>query len=135
MLAIAINDRSATFALIQATDQYVLSVPGISLVDASMYCGVTSMREVDKVRALSLELTNSATVPVPGLLRAIANVEMQKCSTISAGDHLMVVGEAKRFSVNKDVNELPLLSIGPYTGGYQLLRKKGIHRLGTVSGL
>lgn len=132
MLAIAINDRSSTFDLIQEANQYVLSVPGISLVDASMFCGVQSMRDVDKVQALSLELIDSATVSVPGLRRAIANVEMQKHMAVRAGDHLVVIGEAKRFAVNEGMNELPLLSIGPYTDGYNLLRKKGIHRLGTV---
>ena len=132
MLAVAINDKSSTYELIQETDQYVLSVPGTSLVDASMFCGIESMRDVDKVRALSLELIEGETVSVPGLRAAIANVEMQKHSAVKTGDHLIVIGEAKRFAVNKDIDELPLLSIGPYTDGYQILRKKGIHRLGTV---
>ncbi len=132
MLAIAINDKSSTFDLIQATNEYVLSVPGTTLVDASMYCGVQSMRDVDKVSALSLELIESETVSVPGLKAAIANVEMRKHSQIRAGDHLVVIGEARRFAVNKSNTELPLLSVGPHTEGYEVLRKKGIHRLGVV---
>jgi flavin reductase (DIM6/NTAB) family NADH-FMN oxidoreductase RutF len=133
MLAVAINDKSATYEHIQTVEEYVLSVPGPTLMDASMYCGLESMREVDKVKDLSLELVDSATVAVPGLLRAIANVELKKSCVLKTGDHLIVVGEVRRFAVNTAINELPLLSIGPYTDGYTLLRKKGIHRLGVVS--
>jgi flavin reductase (DIM6/NTAB) family NADH-FMN oxidoreductase RutF len=132
MLAIAINDKSSTFELIKQTSEYVLAVPGPTLLDASMYCGVVSMRQHDKVKALALELTGSATISVPGLKAAIANVEMRKTAEIKAGDHLVVIGEALRFAVNKDAGALPLLSVGPYTDGYEVLRKKGIHRLGTV---
>jgi flavin reductase (DIM6/NTAB) family NADH-FMN oxidoreductase RutF len=132
MLAIAINDRSATYKLIQKTSQYVLSVPGPSLLNASMYCGVESMKDVDKVAKLSLATVQSHTVAVPGLRNAIANIEMHKHSSFKVGDHLLVVGEATRFAVNKDVVELPLLSIGPFERGYKVMKKKGIHRLGTI---
>lgn len=133
MMAIAVHDKSATFELMPAADEYVLAVPGPSLVDAAMYCGIHSMRDVDKVEHLGLELTNSAKVRVPGLLRAIANIEMRKAATLRVGDHMLVVGEVVRFAVNTEMRELPLLSIGPYTDGYAVLRKKGIHRLGVVA--
>jgi flavin reductase (DIM6/NTAB) family NADH-FMN oxidoreductase RutF len=132
MLAIAINDRSSSFDLIQRADEYVLSVPGPTLLDASMFCGVESMRDVDKVSALALELIASQTISVPGLKRAIANVELHKRTQMRAGDHIVVVGEALRFAVNTGSTELPLVSVGPYTDGYEVLRKKGIHRLATV---
>jgi flavin reductase (DIM6/NTAB) family NADH-FMN oxidoreductase RutF len=133
MLAVAINDRSATYELMQTVEEYVLSVPGPTLLDASMFCGLESMREVDKVKELSLELVDSEIVAVPGLLRAVANVELRKAGVLKTGDHLIMVGEVCRFAVNTTINELPLLSIGPYTDGYTLLRKKGIHRLGVVN--
>ncbi len=133
MIAVAINNHSSTYELIQQTTEFILSVPGPSLVDETMYCGVQSMRDVDKVKHLALELVESETVSVPGLRRAIANIELQKVTSLNVGDHLLVVGEVRRFAVNTESRELPLLSIGPHTGGYELLRKKGIHRLGVVA--
>lgn len=133
MIAVSINDRSVSYDLIQQSSEFVLSVPGPSLVDETMYCGIESLRSVDKVQHLGLELVASERVNVPGLARAIGNVELRKCATVATGDHLLVVGEVLRFGVNVQLDELPLLSIGPYTAGYALLRKKGIHRLGTVS--
>lgn len=133
MIAVAINDRSSTFDLIQKANEFVLAVPGPSLLDAAMYCGVQSMRDVeDKVAALSLELSTSEAIAVPGLKMAIANVELEKRHQLRAGDHLMVIGEARRFAVNQHNKELPLLSVGPYTDGYEVLKKKGIHRLAVV---
>jgi flavin reductase (DIM6/NTAB) family NADH-FMN oxidoreductase RutF len=129
MMAVAVHNRSATYGLIQRSDSYVLSVPGIELVDTAMYCGTESMKDVDKVDHLKIELTEGVTVPVPGLKKAIANVEMTKVSTERTGDHILVVGRVARFGVNTDLEEPPLLSIGPNTVGYRLLRKKGIHRL------
>jgi flavin reductase (DIM6/NTAB) family NADH-FMN oxidoreductase RutF len=133
MIAVAFHDRSASYQLMQDTDEYVLAVPGNRLAEAAMFCGTTSMREVDKVTAIGLELCESQFVDVPGLKRAIANVEMRSVTQIKTGDHLLVVGEVLRFGVNKRSTELPLVSFGPDERGYRLIAKKGIHRLGTVN--
>lgn len=132
MMAVAVHNRSATYDLIQRTNTYVLSVPGADLVDEAMYCGVESLKTVDKVKQLGLELLASVTIPVPGLARAIANVEMTKAATHKTGDHITVIGRVRRFGVNEEKRVQPLLSIGPNTAGYKLLRRQGIHRLGVV---
>ena len=90
------------------------------------------MKELDKINELRIELVESERVSVPGLKTAIANIELKKTAAIPTGDHTILVGEVLRFSVNTSSNELPLLSVGPFTDGYKVLRKKGIHRLATV---
>lgn len=132
MMAIAIQNTNASYKQIQQTTQYVLAVPGPSLIDETLHCGILSSRDVDKVKTLRLELCTSEKIQVPGLLKAHANIELVKRSTMAAGDHLIVIGEVVRFAVNKTSGELPLLSIGPDTRGYRLLAHKGIHRIGTV---
>jgi flavin reductase (DIM6/NTAB) family NADH-FMN oxidoreductase RutF len=132
MIAIAINNRAASYLLMQHASEFVLSVPGPSLLREAMYCGVESFKDCDKVRDLSLEFMESETVSVPGLKSAIANVELRKHSSLEVGDHMLVVGEVKRFSVNQELDESPLLSVGPDTRGYRVLLKKGIHRLAVV---
>jgi flavin reductase (DIM6/NTAB) family NADH-FMN oxidoreductase RutF len=98
----------------------------------AMQCGIVSNVQEDKVERLGLELVASAEVAVPGLKRAIANLEMRKRAAIETGDHLLVVGQVLRFSVNTEKVELPLLSFGPDQRGFHLLAREGIHRLGTV---
>ena len=132
MLAIAIQNVNATYELIQRTDEYVLAVPGVSLAREALYCGTVSMRDADKVRTLNLQLLGSRHIKTPGFRQAIANIEMVKEDSIRVGDHLLIVGRALDFRVNENRTELPLPSIGPDLTGYDVLAKKGIHRIGTV---
>ncbi len=132
MMAIAIQNINASYEQIQRAHEYVLAVPGPSLVTETLFCGSMSSRQTDKVKSLKLDLCPSAVVAVPGLSRAIANIELAKRSSVETGDHLVVFGEVIRFSVNTELNELPLLSIGPVTQGYRLLAQQGIHRIATV---
>jgi flavin reductase (DIM6/NTAB) family NADH-FMN oxidoreductase RutF len=132
MMAIAVQDVNRSHELIQAADEFVLSVPGESMAKVTMACGRESLADSDKVKALGLELVQSSSVGVPGLLRAIANIELRKYAAIETGDHLLVVGEVLSYNVNIDNHERPLLSVGPRTDGYKVLEHEGIHRIGVV---
>ena len=97
-----------------------------------MACGRLSLRDVDKVKELKLELVQSTYISVPGLLRAIANIELAKRATLLTGDHILVVGEVLKFGVNKANRERPLVSLGPRVDGFDVLAHEGMHRLGVV---
>lgn len=133
MMAIAVHRINASYGLLDDLDDYVLAVPGRTLVEETLYCGVVSMRDEDKVRKLGVQLVQSENVETPGLAHAIANVELVKHGVVPTGDHSLLIGKVVSFRVNTDRNEAPLLSIGPDTTGYELLARKGIHRLGIVS--
>jgi flavin reductase (DIM6/NTAB) family NADH-FMN oxidoreductase RutF len=133
MMAVAIQNIAASYQLIQEAREYVLAVPGESLAKETLFCGVSSISEVDKVQKLGLELCPSEKISVPGINAAIANIEMLKETSIEVGDHILVVGRVVRFGVNRHSRELPLLSVGPNTRGFRVLARKGIHRIGTVA--
>jgi flavin reductase (DIM6/NTAB) family NADH-FMN oxidoreductase RutF len=133
MVAIAIHDINKTHELIQAASEYVLAVPGEDMVAETLLCGTQSVRNLDKVKASGLKLIPSEKIGTPCLAKAIANIEMVKQTAIRTGDHVLVVGRAVNFRVrNGSEDALPLVSIGPNTRGYQLLERKGIHRIATV---
>jgi flavin reductase (DIM6/NTAB) family NADH-FMN oxidoreductase RutF len=132
MMAVAIQKRSASYELIQNAEHFVLSVPGESLADASMFCGTTSMSKVDKVTHLGLPLLPSLSIDVPGISNAIANIEMERNALVKTGDHIVVIGRVLRFRVNTTLRELPLVSFGANEEGYRLLSRHGVHRIGTV---
>lgn len=133
MLAIAIQDSNASYEFIERAREYVLAVPGTSMLNETVYCGTTSARNVDKVRELNLHLLPSEKISVPGVRNAIANIEMLKESSVEVGDHILVVGRAVNFRVNVNSKDLPLLSVGPDTRGYKVLARQGIHRIGTIA--
>lgn len=125
-------DVNESYGLIRAASDFVLAVPGENMADATMVCGRRSVKRIDKVKALGFELVASRRIAVPGLLRAIANVELHKVAEIETGDHVLVVGQVLRFAVNTSVGERPLLSVGRDTRGYEVLSHEGRHRLAVV---
>jgi flavin reductase (DIM6/NTAB) family NADH-FMN oxidoreductase RutF len=128
MMAIAIQNINDGYRLVQHASEFVLAVPGEDMVREAMACGTDSAKDADKVRSLMIQLVPSDKIKVPGLARAIANIELQKKSTTECGDHLLVVGEVLKYGVNQKKGTRPLLSVGPDTGGYRVLLEQGIHR-------
>jgi flavin reductase (DIM6/NTAB) family NADH-FMN oxidoreductase RutF len=132
MMAVAVQKGNASYDQIKNASEYVLAVPGQSMLRETLFCGTKSGRDVDKIRALNLELCASSRVTVPGLQGAIANIEVARAICVESGDHVVAIGRVLRFAVNAGRRELPLLSIGPDTDGYVMLAHQGIHRIGTV---
>jgi flavin reductase (DIM6/NTAB) family NADH-FMN oxidoreductase RutF len=133
MLAMAIHNINRTYELIEKTSEYVLAVPGEDMVGEAVFCGTHSARDRDKILAMGIKFSPSQKIGVPGLAKAIANVEMVKHTTVITGDHALVVGRAVNFRVRRGSEDaLPLVSIGPNLCGYRLLAHLGIHRIATV---
>jgi flavin reductase (DIM6/NTAB) family NADH-FMN oxidoreductase RutF len=132
IMVVAIQNINASYKLAENTSEYVLSVPGKNLARETLSCGLKSMRDVDKISELNLELCQGKKVSVPGLKAAIANIELVKETIVQTGDHLLLIGRVVQFYVNSLTNELPLLSVGPDVRGYKVLAQSGIHRIATI---
>lgn len=133
MLAMAVHNINASYQLIQKATEYVLAVPGTNMVNETLACGLRSARDCDKLHLTGLKTVPSEKIGVPGLAKALANVEMVKHTSVVTGDHILVVGRAVNFRVKRNSgNALPLLSIGPNSTGYKLLAQHGIHRLASA---
>jgi flavin reductase (DIM6/NTAB) family NADH-FMN oxidoreductase RutF len=134
MMAFSIMHGAFSYALLEQAKECVLSVPGESLAKETLFCGLKSGSDVDKVRECGFKLIESEKISVPGISSAIANVELSLVNTIKTGDHLTGIGQVLRFGVNRENSENCLLSVGPNTAGYRVLARRGIHRIATVEG-
>jgi flavin reductase (DIM6/NTAB) family NADH-FMN oxidoreductase RutF len=132
MIAVAVQDINRSYELIQEASEYVLAVPGPSLASETLVFGWESSKTTDKRKATDIKLIPSEKVAVPSVREAIANIEVKKRAVVQSGDHVIVVGEALRFAVNKSRMERNLISIGPDTTGYRVLASQGIHRISVV---
>lgn len=132
MLAIAVQNCNYSYECFESAEEYVLAVPGESLVKPALLFGTTSGRGINKIADSGVGLTKSGTVKVPTLVGSLATLELVKHSQMVTGDHLLVVGRVTRMARNHSVTERPLLSIGPDTAGYELLFKHGQHRIAVV---
>ncbi len=132
MVAFSIQQGSRSYGLLLPGIECVLAVPGEGLVEETMYFGVRSGNQEDKLEVANAKLLRSNSVSVPGLALAIANIEVTVEAVVPAGDHKLAIGRVSDYRVRSGHNELPLLSIGPRTAGYKVLAKRGMHRLGVV---
>lgn len=132
MIAISIQNKNASFFQIRSADKYSLAVPGEALAKETLFCGTTSYRDCDKVAAAKLKLKRIKRERTFLLEGAIGNLLVTKTAEILTGDHITVIGEVRKFLANRTLKERPLLSIGPITTGYEILARKGIHRIGVV---
>lgn len=133
MMAVAIAKASFTSTLLEAGSEFVLGVPGESMADAVIQCGVESGRTIDKVAMFGLRLSAGDALKVPILEQCIANVELRAARLVPTGDHTTVIGEVAAFRVNVQNRERPLVSVGPDHSGYQLLARSGMHRIAVAS--
>lgn len=132
MMAFAVWRGSHTYTLLGDAVECVLAVPGERFANETLRCGLDSGRETDKIGALGLRLSSSATVSTPGLADCIANIECRIAHKIETGDHFTVIVEVLRYGVNPQNNQRCLLSVGARHDGYEVLAKHGIHRLAVV---
>jgi len=132
MMAFSLHRKSLSYELATINKSCVLSVPGESLAAVALLCGTRSGRGTNKVKDAGVILVQSETVPVPGIMQAKANIEMEIVNRIQTGDHLTVVGKVLKYAVNVHNKERCLLSVGPEHEGYDVLAQKGIHRIAVV---
>jgi flavin reductase (DIM6/NTAB) family NADH-FMN oxidoreductase RutF len=129
MMTFAVQKGAYSYDLLEAAEECVLAVPGERLAQETLFCGITSGRDCDKVNDCRLKLRSSSYVTLPGLEDAISNIELRIVNRVVTGDHLMAIGEVLRFGVNTTNRERCLLSVGPDTTGYHILAQRGIHRI------
>ncbi|HHQ4309165.1 flavin reductase family protein [Serratia fonticola] len=134
MLAISIEDRNYSYKLAVVASEMVLAVPGESLAEETMSCGFFSGRDVDKFSQCGFTKEVMPNVSIPGICEAIANIEIKIVNRVVTGDHITLFGEVVGYHLNESNIERNLLAIGPNILGYELLVKKGMHRLGVIAG-
>lgn len=132
MMAFSIQTGAYSYGLLEHAEECVLAVPGERLAEETLFCGLNSARDIDKVRECAIPLTESQLVKVPAISTAIANIELRLVQKIRTGDHQTAIGEVLRFAVNQQNSERCLLSIGPNVTGYRVLAQHGIHRVAVV---
>ncbi|ARA75351.1 hypothetical protein B5S52_05410 [Pectobacterium brasiliense] len=134
MISISIEDRNHSYHLAERSQEVVLAIPGESLADETMQCGFYSGRDVDKFSICGFKKLKLPNVEIPGIAEAIANIEVKVINRIKTGDHITLFCEVLGYHLNNSRVEKNLISIGPNTLGYDLLIKKGMHRIGVVTG-
>ncbi len=134
MIAVSIEKKNFSYHLAEHCNEIVLAIPGKSLANETMQCGFYSGKNVDKFSECNFTKLKLPNIETPGIAEAIANIELKIVDRIIIGDHITLFGEVLGYHLNQSVIEKNLIAIGPNTLGYELLVKKGMHRIGVIKG-
>lgn len=134
MIAVSFEKKNLSYELMKTASNFVLAVPGESLAEQAMKCGLLSGRTANKFHECSFTKQHLPHTNVPGISEAIANIELSVESRLITGDHLTVIGRVIGYHVNPKNVEKNLLAIGPNIQGYKLLVRKGLHRIAVIQG-
>jgi flavin reductase (DIM6/NTAB) family NADH-FMN oxidoreductase RutF len=131
MFAFALQLGSYSLELLKNNEKYTVCIPGENLLEATIFCGENSGRQIDKAKYLDIKICNSNKLKIPTLNNCIAYFELQTDKIIPSGNHELIISEVIAYNIQEDI-EKGLLSIGKDLTGYKLLKESGIHRIAII---
>ena len=122
MAVISIAPSRHSHGLISQSGEFVINVPPISLLKATVHCGTVSGRDEDKFQGASLTPEPAQMVSAPLIGECIGHLECRVVEQITAGDHTLFLGEIVAASAAEEL----------FDGVWQVddERAKTVHHLG-----
>lgn len=99
LVGVAIHPARFTHDLIKKSEQFVINVPGISLLKAVEICGTYSGRDVDKFVKAGITPVDALEVDAPLVEECLGHIECVLVDTYIVGDHTLFVGQVVAASV------------------------------------
>lgn len=133
MIAFSIEKRNHSFDLVMLASEVVMAVPGKSLAKQTMDCGFYSGRDTDKFELCGFSHQKMPMIKTPGINEAMANIELKITNKVLTGDHVTIFCEVLGYHLNENNIEENLLAVAESSIGYEILVKKGMHRIGIAN--
>ncbi len=92
-VSIAVRPSRHSNALLKASGEFCVNIPGADMVEAADTCGVTSGRDTDKWDATGLTAEASEHVAAPRIAECRYSLECRVVHTAELGAHDLFVGE------------------------------------------
>jgi flavin reductase (DIM6/NTAB) family NADH-FMN oxidoreductase RutF len=103
LVAISIAPKRHSHAMIEETKEFVVNIPTISILDATLFCGRRSGKDHDKFKEAKLTPLPSRKVRPPIIKECIAHLECELYSQYTTGDHTIFVGQIVAAYADKEV--------------------------------
>jgi len=114
MIAIAIAPGRFSHDLIERSGEFVVNVPGSSLLQAVWHCGTVSGRDGDKFRSAGLTEEPASVVGAPLVAECFGHAECRVTDAPVAGDHTLFIGEVVAVAVEEGAFDGHLVLRDPY---------------------
>jgi len=103
LLALSIRPTRHSYKMIKTTKEFVINVPTMDIVKETLFCGRRSGKQHDKFKETGLTPSPARMVKPPIIKECVAHLECKLHKKITAGDHIIIVGEILTAYVNEGV--------------------------------
>lgn len=93
LINISIKPSRYSHGLIKESGEFVINIPGVSLLEETDYCGVASGRTVDKFAATGLTAVPASCVKAPLIKECPVNLECVTTTIVSCGHYDLFIAE------------------------------------------
>jgi len=104
LLAISVAKSHLSAELIQKSEEFIINVPSLDLLDSVVYCGSHSGRGIDKFQEARLTPQKANRLMRASLIKeCVGHLECALRDVKEAGDHLLFIGEVIFASAEEDL--------------------------------
>jgi flavin reductase (DIM6/NTAB) family NADH-FMN oxidoreductase RutF len=120
LVAMSISPKRYSHALIEKTEEFVINIPTVKIVNETLACGNTSGRDHDKFEETGLTPIPAKKVKTPIIEECLAHLECKLHNQFETGDHTVFIGEIVEAYANK----------GVFTDKYDMNKAQMLYHLG-----
>lgn len=103
LVGLSIWKGSLTYENIKETKELTINIPSDKHVDIVYKAGILSGREVDKIKALGLQLVNSSVIQTPGLGDMLGFLECKVVNEVDLGESALFIVRVEAIHVAEDL--------------------------------
>ncbi|MGF3521511.1 MAG: flavin reductase family protein [Candidatus Bathyarchaeia archaeon] len=93
LVAVSLSPQRHSHTLIEESQEFVINIPTLELLQSVYACGTFSGRSFDKFKKSGLTPMPAKKVKAPAIRECIAHIECEVDSQITTGDHTIFVGK------------------------------------------
>jgi flavin reductase (DIM6/NTAB) family NADH-FMN oxidoreductase RutF len=120
LVAISVRPTRYSHRLIEETGEFVVNIPTMEILKATLFCGRRSGEEYDKFKETKLTASSARTVKTPIVEECVAHLECRLAQKFTTGDHTIFVGEVVAAYADAEY----------FTEEYDVKRAKLVYHLG-----
>jgi len=103
LVAISLSPQRHSHALIEESQEFIINVPTLELLQSVYACGTFSGRSFDKFKKAGLTPVPAKKVKAPAVRECIAHIECKVENQITTGDHTVFIGKIIAAYTNQGV--------------------------------
>jgi flavin reductase (DIM6/NTAB) family NADH-FMN oxidoreductase RutF len=102
LVAISVRPERHSYALIEKTKEFVVNIPTMDIVHATLFCGRKSGKNHDKFKETGLTPLPARKVKTPIIKECVAHLECKLHSQFTTGDHTIFIGKIIEAYADKE---------------------------------